>query len=277
MSNNHPIRKNRFKNKKKKASFGSRHQIMSRLGFCLKIISGAGLLFLMSLGLIFIHDFITQCDYFRADKIVISGERRIPEKEILKYAGIQKDENILALNLPLARKQLLSHPWIADAEISRELPKGITIQIREHKALAVLNIGRKFLINYKGEIFKESELSDPKDLPVISGLDYSDLGPIDEEKNTPLASVVEWLLMRYKMNRILPEIDVKEIKVDREIGLTLLLSDGDRSICLGYKDYHQKINRLRRIVNFLNERSQLNEIQSINLINPDRVILRPVG
>jgi cell division protein FtsQ len=231
----------------------------------------------MSLGLIFIHDFVTQCDYFRADKIVISGARRIPEKEILKFAGIQKDENILAFNLPLARKQLLSHPWIADAEISRELPKGVTIQIREHKALAVLNMGRKFLINYKGEIFKESELSDPKDLPVISGLDYSDLGPIDEQKNTPLASVVEWLLMRYKMNRILPEIDVKEIKVDREIGLTLLLSDGDRSICLGYKNYHQKINRLRRIVNFLNERSQLNEIQSINLMNPDRVILRPVG
>jgi len=277
LSSKHPIRKNRFKNKKKKDSFGSRHHIMSRLGFSLKMISGVGILFLMSLGLIFIHDFVTQCDYFRADKIVISGAGRIPEKEILKFAGIQKNENILAFNLPLARKQLLSHPWIADAEISRELPKGITIQIREHKALAVLNMGRKFLINYKGEIFKESELSDPKDLPVISGLDYSDLGPIDEQKNTPLASVVEWLLMRYKMNRILPEIDVKEIKVDREIGLTLLLSDGDRSICLGYRNYHQKINRLRRIVNFLNERSQLNEIQSINLMNPDRVILRPVG
>ncbi|MBA4366735.1 MAG: hypothetical protein C0403_03765 [Desulfobacterium sp.] len=277
MSSNHQIRKNRFKKKKKKASFGSRVHIMSRLAFCLKIIFGAGVLSLMSLSLIFIHDFITQCDYFRANNIVISGAKRISEEEILKYAGIQKDENILALNLPLARKQLLSHPWIADADISRELPKGISIHIKEHKALAVLSMGRKFLINFSGEIFKENELSDPENLPVVSGLDYSDLGPINEQKNSPLAAVVEWLLISSRMNRIVPEIDVKEIKVDREIGLTLLLSDGDRSICLGYNDYHQKINRLRRIVNFLKDRSQLNEIQSINLMNPDRIILRPVG
>ncbi len=277
MSSNHQVRKNRFKKQKKKTSFGSRLHIMSRLVFFFKIFLGAGVLSLMSLLLIFIHDFITQCDYFRANKIVISGAKRISEEEILKYAGIQKDENILALNLPLARKQLLSHPWIADADISRELPKGISIQIKEHKALAVLSMGRKFLINFSGEIFKENELSDPENLPVISGLDYSDLGPINEQKNSPLAAVVEWLLISSRMNRVLPEIDVKEIKVDREIGLTLLLSDGERLICLGYNDYRQKINRLRKIVDFLKERSQLLEIQSINLMNPDRIILRPVG
>jgi cell division protein FtsQ len=231
----------------------------------------------MSLSLIFIHDFVTQCDYFRADYITVSGVNKLPEKEILEYAGIRKEDNILAINLPLARKQLLAHPWVAEVEISRELPKGISIHVKEHKALAVLSMGRKFLINYQGEIFKESDSSDPGDLPVVSGLDYSDLGPANEQKSKPLAAVIEWLLMGSRIHRILPEMTVREIKVDREIGLTLMLSDEDRWICLGYADYNRKANRLRKIVGYLRSSSQLKEIQSIDLINPDRVILRPLG
>lgn len=250
---------------------------MHRLGFCFKTICGIGIITLMSLSLIFIHDFVTQCDYFRADSITVSGATRLSEKEILTCAGIGKADNILAINLPLARKQLLAHPWVAEAEISRELPKGISIQVKEHKALAVLSMGRKFLINYQGEIFKESDSSDPGDLPVVSGLDYSDLGPADERKSKPLSAVVEWLLMGGRIHHILPEMTVKEIKVDREIGLTLLLSNEDRWICLGYTDYNQKANRLRKIVSYLRNSSQLDEIQSIDLVNPDRVILRPLG
>jgi len=250
---------------------------MHRLGFCFKTICGIGIIALMSLSLIFIHDFVTQCDYFRADSITVSGAARLSEKEILTCAGIGKSDNILAINLPLARKQLLAHPWVAEAEISRELPKGISIQVKEHKALAVLSMGRKFLINYQGEIFKESDSSDPGDLPVVSGLDYSDLGPADERKSKPLSAVVEWLLMGGRIHRIFPEMAVKEIKVDREIGLTLLLSNEDRWICLGYTDYNQKADRLRKIVSYLRNSSQLNEIQSIDLVNPDRVILRPLG
>jgi cell division protein FtsQ len=277
LSSKKQIRKNKYKKPKKKASFGIRLHIIPQLGFCLKTICGVGVLTLMSLSLIFIHDFLTQCDYFRAENIRISGAKRLSDNEILEYAGIQRDKNILAINLTLARKQLLSHPWVADVAISRELPKGISIRIEEHKALAVLIMGRKFLINFKGEIFKENDVSDPKHLPVVRGLDYSDLGPIKEKKSAPLAAVVEWLLMRAKKNNFLSGIEVKEIIIDREIGLTLLLSDDKRSICLGYKDYDQKTNRLRRIVNYLRSKSRLNEIHSINLINPDRVILRPVG
>jgi len=277
LSNKRPVRKNRYKNPNKKTSVERRFRIMPQLGFCVKAIFGLGVLTLMSLSLIFIHDFLTQCDYFRADNIVISGAKRLSGREILKYAGIQKDKNILAINLPLARKQLLSHPWVADVEISRELPKGISIWIKEHNALAILCMGRKFLINFKGEIFKENDASDPKDLPVVRGLDYSDLGVIKENKNTPLAAVVEWLLMRSNKKKFIPGIDVKEINVDREIGLTLVLSENGRSICLGYNDYYQKTNRLRRIFKYLRSRSRLKEIQSINLMNPDRVILRPLG
>ena len=63
-----------------------------------------------------------------------------------------------------------SHLWIAEAEVSRELPSTIRIGIKEQKVLAVIDLKRKFLINTAGEIFKEVSATDPDNLPIVSGL-----------------------------------------------------------------------------------------------------------
>ncbi|MBW1898721.1 MAG: FtsQ-type POTRA domain-containing protein [Deltaproteobacteria bacterium] len=277
MSDRKKIRKNRYKNPKSKRRYGISLRISSKFGFFLKAFGGIGIISFLSISLIFIHDLLTQCDYFRAEDIKISGGKRLSDQEVLKYAGIQRGDNILSINLSLARTRLMDHPWIEDVEIRRELPSGISVRVREHSALAVLDMGRKFLINHKGEIFKENEVSDPKNLPYVCGLDYSDLNASDKKRSVPLSAVLEWLLIESKESFILPEMKIEKITVDREIGITLQISGGVRSICLGYNDYSSKKNRLRRIVRYLRNRSQLKEIQSINLINPDRVILRPVG
>jgi len=277
LSDRKKIRKNRYKNPKSKRRYGISLRISSKFGFFLKAFGGIGIISFLSISLIFIHDLLTQCDYFRAEDIKISGGKRLSDQEVLKYAGIQRGDNILSINLSLARTRLMDHPWIEDVEIRRELPSGISVRVREHSALAVLDMGRKFLINHKGEIFKENEVSDPKNLPYVCGLDYSDLNASDKKRSVPLSAVLEWLLIESKESFILPEMKIEKITVDREIGITLQISGGVRSICLGYNDYSSKKNRLRRIVRYLRNRSQLKEIQSINLINPDRVILRPVG
>ncbi|MFO7557518.1 MAG: FtsQ-type POTRA domain-containing protein [Desulfobacterales bacterium] len=277
MSDRKKIRKNRYKNPKSKRRYGISLRMSPKFGLFLKAFGGIGILLFLSLLLIFVHDFLTQCDYFRAEDIKISGRDRISEQEILKYAGIQRGDNILSINLALARTSLMAHPWIEDVEIRRELPSGIAIKVSEQSALAILDMGRKFLINHNGEIFKESEASDPKDLPHVCGLDYSDLKAPGKKRSLPLSAVLQWLLMESKKSFILPEMKIDKIEIDREIGLTLQLSGDVRSICFGYNDYSSKKNRLRRIVRYLRDNAQVKEIQSINLIDPDRVILRPVG
>ena len=69
----------------------------------------------------------------------------------------------------------MAHPWINDADVSRNLPNEISINIVEQRPFAILDMGRKFMINIRGEIFKEWSDSDPGHLPMISGLEYSDL------------------------------------------------------------------------------------------------------
>jgi len=277
LSDRKRIKKNRYKSPKSKRRYGISLRISPKFGLFLRAFGGIGIISFLSLSLIFIHDLLTQCDYFRAEDIKISGGKRLTDQEVLKYAGIQRGDNILSINLSLVRTRLIAHPWIEDVEIRRELPSGIGIKVREHSALAVLDIGRKFLINHNGEIFKENEVSDPKSLPYICGLDYSDLNAPGKKRSLPLSAVLEWLLIESNKSFIFPEMKIEKIKVDREIGLTLQISGGVRSIYLGYNNYSSKKNRLRRIVRYLRNTSQSKEIRSINLIDPDRVILRPVG
>ena len=93
----------------------------------LKTIASIGIVAGMSLAFVLGHDFITQCDYFNAKTISVTGMQRLSPEEILKQSRIYEGVNILSANIVLTRKRLLAHPWIKDADIIRKLPDEITI------------------------------------------------------------------------------------------------------------------------------------------------------
>jgi cell division protein FtsQ len=239
------------------------------------------------------YDFLTQCSYFKAQSIVIDGTDRLSEEEILGQAGIQKGMNILSVNLSMARKKLLAHSWIADAEVSRELPFTIAIRIKEHRPLAVLDLGRKFLIDTRGEIFKERAASDPDELPVITGLEYSDLDVSGDAAalyrsesvggnalKNPFGAVMDVLRLGQKPESVVPNTAIERIHVDREIGLTLhasyYASGRVRAIKLGYDDYQSKYLMLKNILFHLQERKSVPDFDSIDLNNVNRIVVNPV-
>ena len=133
---------------------------------------------------ILVYDLATQCDYFAARQMSIEGTQRLTPETVARQAGIRMGDNILAINLSLVRKRLLAHPWIAEAEVRREIPSRLIIRVKEHQALAMVDFGQKFLINRQGQIFKAWDPSDPADLPVISGLDVSDLTVWDQPQSS---------------------------------------------------------------------------------------------
>jgi len=114
--------------------------IVRYLKVSLKILGAAATGAAFSLLFVFVFDFLTQSEYFRAEEITVKGRNRLSEPEVLKQAQIASGMNILSINLAKAGKLLMTHPWIADAEVRRELPSGIHIRITEHKPAAVLDI-----------------------------------------------------------------------------------------------------------------------------------------
>jgi cell division protein FtsQ len=249
----------------------------------------------LSLFLILCHDLITQCAVFEARTIRVDGSQRLARADILAQARIQPGMNILGLNLSLARKRLLAHPWIAEAEIRREIPSGLVIRITEHRPLAVLDLGRKFLIDASGVIFKEMDAQDPPGLPWVHGLRFSDLHPTSARSRMSLPNrraaadetpgrssvydaVIRVLCLDLRENDLVSERAIKKILVDRELGLTLMTAHRRTAIKLGFDEFPVKYQMLQKIFEFLDQGRLLNwrEAATIDLKNLNRVVLNPI-
>lgn len=235
---------------------------------------------------VLIHEIVTQSEYFAAGEITIEGNRRLTHEQIARQAQVEKGDNILSIKLPLVRKRLLAHPWIAQAEVSREIPSRLAIRIKEHSPLAVVDLGKKFLINHQGQIFKAWEPEDGVKLPRISGLELSDLEVfgLSEPMNTgrpriasaPFKAVMQVLDLGNRQGSILPNHLIKEINVDRQIGLTIYAFDRLTAISLGYSDYTGKYRMLAKLFSYLKRHRGIFDFDRIDLNNLQRIVINPL-
>jgi cell division protein FtsQ len=266
------VRKNYYKN----SAAIKRNKLIKRLVLGMKLATvGAALLF-VSLLFVFSYDLLTQCNYFRAKSLKVAGIHRLTQEKVLQQAKIISGVNIFSVNLIKARKRLLAQPWIEDAQISRDLPSGIDIRIKEQDPLAILDLGRKFIINTQGEIFKEMDAADRCRLPVIGGLEFSDINVKGEPRSAPFDAVMKVLTLGQKSESILPYNSIKKIDVDREMGLTIYAFDHIKEIKIGYNDYPSKYAMLKDVLFYLEKEGGFSQLESIDLNNLNRIVVNPV-
>ena len=281
-----PKRKKSRKNTRKGRRGARRNKLLGRLIMGFKFTSAMAAVIIVTGFFILGHDILTQCDYFGARQLTIEGMQRLTREQVARQAGVHRGINILSTNLTLTRKRLRAHPWIAEAEVSREIPSGLTIVIKEHTALAMVDFGQKYLLNTRGEIFKEWEPSDPDNLPLVSGLNLSDLTvygrskPVpltrDKTRSAPFRSVMQVLQLGGKKGSVLPNRFVKQIHVDRQIGLTVHAFDRGKTINLGYSDYAGKYRMLSDFFSYLKHHRSISGFERIDLNNLQRVVVNPI-
>jgi cell division protein FtsQ len=267
---------------------------LRRLAAGFYVIAGVAALLLTSVLFVFVYDVITQCDYFKAKSLKIEGVQRLSQNQIIEAARVKKGMNVLDVNLAMVRKRLLAQPWIADAEIRREIPAGLYIKVKEHSPLAIIDLGRKFLLNENGRVFKEWTDTDPANLPLVSGLALSDIrmhsktaarpslknrnpSKLDHPQNDPFEAVMQVLRLGRQTRSILSNRNIRQIKVDREIGITLVAFKQMKTIELGYYNYPLKFNMLKNILSYGKHRRSFPEFDRIDLNNVNRIVVNPVS
>ena len=255
----------------------------------------------ISLLLIFVYDALTQSAYFAARTITIKGNQRISRDTILKQADLKLQDNILSLNVNALRSKIMIHPWVASAEVKRELPDAIHIQVKEHVPIAITELGEFFYIGEEGEIFGPVVSSDQALFPWVTGL-KSDLDMDDPWRSRLFGEVMEILRLSRSHRDVAPFYVLHGIHVDKEMGVTLYAafpqpnpdetgeyvpvlgeksdqsSNGSPSpiaIKIGFGDYASKYDRLRQIISHLSEEGVPSGLVSIDLNDADRVVVKP--
>ncbi len=272
------VRRNTYKAGVRKRRQNRRHRLRRTA-----LSVGALLLFAaFNLALILTHDWLTQTALLPIDAVAVEGTERLTEAAVLQRAGIAPADNILSVNLGAARRRLLAHPWIAAAKVVREIPGRIVIRIREHDCRAILKLDRQLLISATGKVFKVRRDGECNEVPVISGIDYADLGGTDQAPGPSLAAALKLLEPGKAAEATGDHAHIREIRADPELGLTLFLTDPGnapayRTIILGFAHWPEKYRKLTAVRAYLKRRGLMPEAQIYNLRDPDRVVISPAA
>lgn len=249
---------------------------MGATGFVLALIAA-------NIGFLFCYNGVTSWEIFKVEAVEISGTQRLSEAAVREQAGIEEGENLLAVNLVRSRRLLLAHPWIEEAELYREIPNRIRMKIKEHECLAVIDLGRRFLIDPEGDIFSEDSERGEPDIPLVTGLDYADLDLGDGSASPAYRAVLKMLTLGRQNESPLSNRQFREIRVDRDTGLTLTFRSGAdgpppfEEVFLGYGDYADKLKRLSALPQRLRRLGQPTACRWVSLDDSARTIIHPAG
>jgi len=105
------------------------------------------------------------------NRILVEGNERLPEGEILETLGLHPGSNILSLELETLKQQMLLSTWVKDVELARVLPATLTLKVVERVPLGIAVMDELYLIDGEGVLLDDmgpryGELT----LPLVRGL-----------------------------------------------------------------------------------------------------------
>ncbi len=184
-------------------------------------------------------------DRLRVSRLEVRGHHFLSEGEVRELIGPAVGENILTLDIEALKGRLRGSPWVADATVTRQLPDGLRVEIRERVPLALAELDRLYLMDAEGGLI---DIYGPRtgtfDLPIVRGL----LG-VEEASRADRARRAGVLLAD------LAELggEVSEVYVLPSGDLQVVLRGAGEVLLFGDPPYRQ------RLVTFLSLRKDLAE------------------
>jgi cell division protein FtsQ len=211
---------------------------------------------------------------FAVSEIVVTGGRLRTADQITDQAGIKKGANVFALDLDVAKHNLLEDPWIFEAQLARRLPGTVYVQVTEREAGALVALGDMYLVARDGEIFKRLELGDPIELPIVTGVTQEAVAEDRDGVKQTLRRAID-LAGDYDRSPLGQKAPLQEIHVGADGAVTLVVGKSALQLALGEPPYRKKIDEAARVLAELDRRgAKADAILLDNEARPERVVVR---
>nr|NJM04432.1 FtsQ-type POTRA domain-containing protein [Desulfobacula sp.] len=277
---NKKITPNRYKPEPDEAS-RFQAELGTGINVCLKFIMVVAFFSILGLAAIFVHDFITQAEFFNITQIEVIGANHASREDILGLADLNRSRNIYELNTSLTEKKIATHPWVQSVSLRRESDSKLKITLKEQEPLALVRIKNtaEVLINIQGKPFKEYEPETDRleSLPVITGLELTKSGDQYGFASILFDSVMDFL----KTGESGP---VERIDGHKNTGVTLQtknftkpLSAPDQDtvpIKLGFDNFKAKLKKAKKISEYIDKNLPERTICAMDLFNIEKVFIK---
>jgi cell division protein FtsQ len=194
---------------------------------------------------------------FALAEVQVSGHEQATDVELVRLGGVLLGQNLVAMDVKAMERAISSHPWVRSVKVTRHLPSRLTIEVEEHRAVAMLSLGDLYLVNEESVPFKRIKPGDSIDLPLVNGIDREAFAEKREEGLQSLRDAVA-LIEAYAAEPTASELPLSEINLHPE-GVTAVTTTG-QEIEFGEGDVAAKLGRLARVRKELHARSLVAEV-----------------
>lgn len=236
--------------RRRRGSFGFLYKLLCMLVICGAIVAALTL-------------------FFRVDTIVVTGNVRYTQEEIIAATGIQSGDNLSLLNKSnVARDLQQKLPYIELPRINRKYPDTLLIEVSECTfTLAIVQDGGVWYLSPGGKIVEQEAAPLTREVPVIDGCKL--LAP---SVSTPIALATEYASQQESLLALLAALEDAALldQVDAihlgEISMLTMEFAGRFTVELPYgADYAYKLRALQTVIGKL----ETNETGTICLTRED--------
>jgi hypothetical protein len=176
------------------------------------------------------YRWITTSPRFAITEITVQGAHHVDPDQLRAALPIHVGDSVFAGLGGITRAAFVS-PWVAGVELHRLLPHTIAIELHEHTAAAVVELGELYLVDPAGHPFKRAalETGEADGLPIITGLDRTGYATTPEVT----ATTVREAIAAFDGWRLAGRPAIGEVHVDPHGALTLHTYDQAIAIQLG--------------------------------------------
>jgi cell division septal protein FtsQ len=179
---------------------------------------------------------------FTVEKIVITGNKRITEREILKRSGLKEGQSSIFFFEKQIEDEILKNPWIRKVSVHKDFPKKVTIEVREEDVYCIVlsEGGKPLYMSRTGRILGSGNFDLGLDFPVLIGDGIEDPKLLEEALE---------ILELSKNSAVLEWDDISEVQLNSIYGITVFTNDS-RRIEFDRDDIVEKWDKAERIMRY---------------------------
>lgn len=221
---------------------------------------------------------IVAANYWKSDlkvrRVTIEGNRIVETAELTQLIKVPKNTQLQDIDLMAVRRDIMSHHFIKDAVVERDLPATLKVTVKERVPLAIINSSEIMYLDEDGVVLPHSISKQLFDLPVLTGLEEGiALAPGTTLKSADVQEALKILACTKLVNKDLYHL-ISEVRLRNGGDIVLYASEWGVPIIFGRGEIPSKLVRLEAFWRDVVRESGANNLQYVDLRFDDQVVVR---
>lgn len=207
-------------------------------------------------------------------KVVVVGARVVDPNEIVQLAHVKPGSKMYDLDLMIIQKDVVSHYFLKDAVVERDLPSTLKITVVERTPIAMINGNELLYLDAEGVVLPHSISNELFDLPMISnlpsGLKVVPGAVIQIPDVTEALSILSTARL---VNKELYHL-ISEVRLRDSGDLIFYTADGGVPVLFGHGDPAGKLLRFEAFWNDVVKGRGVRDLRYVDLRYEDQVVVK---